>query len=132
MADHIHLFVSIPPKFSVSETVHQFKGYSARKIFLEFPWLKQYGVGEKRFWGGHLWSLGYFFRSVGSTTDEAVEFYIRITQDKQLREKYYMIVGSTDNKATTEDPYIEFMKNKSKRSEIKNNPNQKTLSSFCS
>ncbi len=132
MADHIHLFVSIPPKFSVSETVHQFKGYSARKIFLEFPWLKQYEVGEKRFWGGHLWSRGYFFRSVGSTTDEAVEFYIKITQDKQLREKYYMIVGSTDNKATTEDPYIEFMRNRSKRSEIKNNSNQKTLSSFCS
>ena len=36
MEDHVHLFVSIPPKFSVSETVRYFKGYSARKIFLEF------------------------------------------------------------------------------------------------
>lgn len=54
MEDHVHLFVSIPPKFSVSETVQYFKGYSARKIFLEFPWLKQFEVDEKRFWGGHL------------------------------------------------------------------------------
>ncbi len=51
MEDHVHLFVSIPPKFSVSETVQYFKGYSARKIFLEFPWLKQFEIGEKRFWG---------------------------------------------------------------------------------
>ena len=56
---------------------------------MEFPWLKQFEVGEKRFWGGHLWSRGYFFRSVGSTTDQAVEFYIKISQDKKKREKYY-------------------------------------------
>ncbi len=37
--------------------------------------------------GRTFWLRGYFFRSVGSTTDEAVEFYIKITQDKQLREK---------------------------------------------
>ena len=49
MEDHVHLFVSIPPKFSVSQTMQYFKGYSARKIFLEFPWLKQFEVGEKRF-----------------------------------------------------------------------------------
>jgi putative transposase len=131
MEDHIHLFVSIPPKYSVSETVHRFKGYSAYRLFHEFPWLKQYKYGEKRFWGGHLWSRGYFFRSVGSTTDEAVEFYIKITQDKHLREKYYTVVGTTNQNTTTEDPYIEFLKNKSNPSEHKNNPNQKTLFSFC-
>ena len=31
MEDHVHLFVSIPPKFSVSETVQYFKGYSGRR-----------------------------------------------------------------------------------------------------
>src|SRR5450759_3843843 len=86
MEDHVHLFVSIPPKFSVSDTVQYFKVYSARKIFLEFPWLKQFEVGEKRFWGGHLWSRGYFFRSVGSTTDQAVEFLslIHISEPTRL------------------------------------------------
>jgi len=130
MEDHIHLFVSIPPKYSVSDTVHRFKGYSAYRLFKEFPWLKQYKYGEKRFWGGHFWSRGYFFRSVGSTTDEAVEFYIKITQDKQLREKYYTTVGLTDNKTITEDPYIEFFRDRLKSTELKYDRHQKTLSSF--
>ena len=67
---------------------------------MEFPWLKQFEVGEKRFWGGHLWSRGYFFRSVGSTTDQAVEFYIKISQDKKQREKYYSTGNNKKNRAT--------------------------------
>jgi putative transposase len=130
VGDHVHLFVSIPPKYSVSDTVQRFKGYSAYRLFQEFPWLKQYKYGEKRFWGGHFWSRGYFFRSVGSTTDEAVEFYIKITQDKQLREKYYTTVGSMDKKTTAEDPYVEFLRNQSKYRKSKTNLHQKNLSSF--
>ena len=128
MEDHVHLFVSIPPKFSVSDTVQYFKGYSARKIFLKFPWLKQFQVGEKRFWGGHLWSRGYFFRSVGSTTDQAVEFYIKISQDKRQREKYYSTGNNKNNRTTSEDPYIEFLQSKLKQSEQKHE--QRTLSTF--
>jgi len=85
------LFVSIPPKFSVSDTVQYFKGYSARKIFLEFPWLKQFELGEKRFWGGHLWSRGYFFRSVGSTTDKAVEFYVKSVKTKNKEKNIILL-----------------------------------------
>lgn len=40
--DHVHLFVLMPPKFSVSSTVQYFKEYSAYKIFKESPWLKEY------------------------------------------------------------------------------------------
>jgi putative transposase len=111
MADHVHIFVLISPRFSVSQVVQYFKGYSARRIFEEYPWLKEYKPGEKRFWGGHLWSRGYFFRSVGSTTDEAVEFYIKVTQDRRLREKYYTGAGSSRRGgAAVEDPYIEHLK----------------------
>jgi len=69
--------------------------------------------------GGHLWSRGYFFRSVGSTTDQAVEFYIKISQDKKQREKYYSTGNNKNNRATTEDPYIEFLQSKLKQSEQK-------------
>jgi hypothetical protein len=75
-----------------------------------------------------LWSRGYFFRSVGSTTDQAVEFYIKISQDKKQREKYYSTGNNKKNKATTEDPYIEFLQSKLKQSEKKHE--QKTLSTF--
>lgn len=128
MGDHIHLFVSTPPKFSVSQLVHRFKGYSAYKIFKEYSWLKEYKPGEKRFWGGHLWSRGYFFRSVGSTTDEAVEFYIKITQDRRLREKYYT-ASDSDGIGVADDPYIEYLKGGHRRFKIKDEK-QKTLDAF--
>lgn len=90
MEDHVHLFVALKPWQCPSDVVHKFKGYSAYKLFRMFPELKIREPGKRRFWGGHFWSSGYFFRSVGSTTDRAVEFYIKISQDKELRDKYYV------------------------------------------
>ena len=103
--DHIHLFVALKPDQSVSWAMHKFKGRSAHELFEAFPWLKEWKVWKMRFWGGHLWSPGYFFRSVGSTTNEAVDFYIKISQDKSMREKYYSMVGSPH-----EDTYVTFIK----------------------
>ena len=69
-ANHIHVFLSFKPTVCVSDVFHKLKGISSRKLFQKFPELK------KRYWGGHLWSRGKFFRSVGSTTDQAVKHYI--------------------------------------------------------
>ena len=74
MPDHIHIFVSFKPSVCVSDVFHKLKGISAREIFLVFPELR------KKYWGGHLWSRGKFFRSVGSTTDRAVKHYIESSQ----------------------------------------------------
>jgi len=103
--DHIHLFIALRPDQSVSWAVHKFKGRAAHELFTTYPWLKVGRVGDKRFWGGHLWSEGYFFRSVGSTTNEAVDFYIKVSQDKKMRDKYYSMVGGCQ-----EDPYVTFLK----------------------
>ncbi len=43
--DHVHIYVSYPPKISVSEMVRFFKGRSSKKIQDEFPQL------SKRYWG---------------------------------------------------------------------------------
>jgi len=112
MANHIHLFVSIPSTLSISQIVKYFKGISSRKMFLAFPWLKFCEPGRERFWGGHFWSRGYFFRSVGSTTDKAVEFYIKVTQNHHLKEKYYTSVGKSKNHGLIDDPYIEYLQGK--------------------
>ena len=74
MPDHIHVFLSFKPNVSVSEVFHKLKGISAKRLFDTFPQLR------KRYWGGHLWSRGKFFRSVGSTTDRAVKHYIEFSQ----------------------------------------------------
>ena len=63
-----------------------------------------------------------------STTDQAVEFYIKISQDKKQRDKYYSTGNNKNNRATTEDPYIEFLQSKLKQSEQKHE--QRTLSTF--
>lgn len=61
--EHIHMQVSIPPYLSVSKIVQYLKGKSSRKIQQEFPELKQ------RYWGRHLWAIGYFVRTTGNVTD---------------------------------------------------------------
>ena len=68
--DHVHLFVSAPPKWSASEIMRRVKGRSARKLFEEFPRLK------KRYWGKHLWARGYFCVTSGELTQEMVEQYL--------------------------------------------------------
>ena len=68
--DHVHLFVSVPPRMSISEVVRVFKCVSARVLFEEFPILKE------KLWGGHLWSDGYAVRTAGIVTSEKIEQYI--------------------------------------------------------
>jgi putative transposase len=65
--DHIHLHLSYPPKVSVSELVKRIKGRSARLLLDEFTELK------KRYWGQHLWGIGYGAWSTGNITDEMVQ-----------------------------------------------------------
>jgi putative transposase len=72
--DHIHLLVSSPPHVSVSKLVQYIKGYSSRKLQMEYKEL------NKQFWGQHLWARGYFAASSGNVTDEVIAEYIR-TQD---------------------------------------------------
>ena len=69
MPDHIHMCVSIPPKFSVSHTVGFLKGKSAVRIHRELQ-------GQRRMTGLHFWATGYWVSTVGA--DEAkVRQYIR-------------------------------------------------------
>ena len=74
MEDHIHLFIEMHPTHSVSKTFQLFKGITARRLFQQFPKLKY------QLWGGHLWTRGKFFRSVGEVTNERIEFYINESQ----------------------------------------------------
>ncbi len=59
MDDHVHIFLSAPPRYSPAQVVPRLKSISARMVFQEFPEVKQ------QLWGGELWNDGYFVRSVG-------------------------------------------------------------------
>ena len=69
-ADHLHLFVDIPPHVCVSEFVKIAKGRSSRKIQIEFPSLR------KEYWGRHFWGRGFFSSTSGNVTDEIINNYI--------------------------------------------------------
>ena len=76
--DHIHLFLSFPPKVSISKVVGLFKAVSAREIRREFPGIK------RQLWGGEFWEDGYFVRTVGDkVTAEIIKKYIRFHEQKK-------------------------------------------------
>ena len=68
--DHVHLHLSYPPKLSISDLVKRIKGRSARLMLDEFSELK------RRYWGQHLWGIGYGAWSTGNITDEMVQDYL--------------------------------------------------------
>ena len=73
--DHIHLHLSYPPKLSISEILKRLKGRSAKILLLEYSELK------KRYWGGHLWGIGYGAWSTGNITDEMIQEYLNHHKD---------------------------------------------------
>ena len=82
--DHVHICISIPPKYAVSNVVGYLKGKSAIKIFDRHVGLK------KRYWGRHFWGRGYFVVSSGTITDEMIMEYIE-NQDIEDKEGDFKI-----------------------------------------
>ena len=69
--DHIHLLISFPPRYSISEVVKTMKSISARVLFKEYPSIK------KELWNKEIWEDGYFARTVGDRmTADIIERYI--------------------------------------------------------
>ena len=76
--DHIHCFVSAPPKLSITDIVRWMKGISGRKLLMEFPEIK------KHLWNGHLWNGSFFVETIGSTSEENIHKYIESQKTHQL------------------------------------------------
>lgn len=83
MPDHVHMLLSIPPKYAVSQVVGYIKGKSAIHL------ARVYGERKQNFVGQHFWARGYFVSTVGR--DEAViRHYIRMQDaaDHQLEQMH--------------------------------------------
>ena len=68
--NHIHMFVEIPPKVSVSDFMRRVKGCASRKIQQEFQELRA------RYWGRRFWARGYFCTTSGNVTNQIILDYI--------------------------------------------------------
>jgi putative transposase len=78
LVDHVHMLISIPPKYSVAQVVGYIKGKSAIHIARTYMGKKQNFVGQ------NFWARGYFVSTVGR--DEAViREYIRNQEEEDKR-----------------------------------------------
>jgi putative transposase len=70
MVDHVHMPISIPPKYAVSQVVGYIKGKSAIHL------ARVYGERKRNFVGQHFWARGYFVSTVGRD-EELIRQYIQ-------------------------------------------------------
>jgi putative transposase len=78
-ADHVHMMISIPPKYSVSQVIGYMKGKSAIYIARTFAGRK------KNFVGQHFWARGYFVSTVGRD-ESVIREYIRAHDREDQRQ----------------------------------------------
>ena len=78
MPDHIHMMISIPPKYAVSQVIGYIKGKSAIHI------ARTYQNRKRNFVGENFWARGYFVSTVGRDED-VVREYIRNQEKEDIR-----------------------------------------------
>ena len=76
--DHVHMLISIPPKFSVSQVVGYIKGKSAIYV------ARQYMGKPRNFWGEHFWARGYYVSTVGRD-EKTIREYIQKQEEEDRR-----------------------------------------------
>ncbi len=78
MLDHVHMMISIPPKYAVSQVVGFIKGKSAIHIARTYHGRKRNCVGH------HFWARGYFVSTVGRD-EQVIREYIRHQEEENRR-----------------------------------------------
>ena len=80
--DHVHIFLSFPPRYSISKAVGILKSISGSVIFQEHP------DAKKELWSGEFWEDGYFARTVGDkVTEEVIRKYIKYHREQEKSPK---------------------------------------------
>ena len=85
MADHVHMLISIPPKYSVAQVIGYIKGKSAihvARTFLDRP---------RNYVGQHFWARGYFVSTVGRDETAIREYIQRQEIEDQRLEQLRML-----------------------------------------
>jgi len=78
LVDHVHMLISIPPKYSVAQVIGYIKGKSAIHV------ARTYFDRKRNFVGHHFWARGYFVSTVGRD-ENAIREYIRKQEAEDRR-----------------------------------------------
>ncbi|MGI9951255.1 IS200/IS605 family transposase [Moorellaceae bacterium AZ2] len=73
--DHVHLFVSAPPRHAPSVLINTIKGYTSRYLRQKFPELSKQT-------GPRLWTRTYYVGTAGTVSAETIQRYIAECQDE--------------------------------------------------
>ena len=84
MTDHVHMCISIPPKYSVSNVVGYLKGKSAISI------AKKFRGRQRNFNGEEFWARGYFVSTVGLDEEMVVNYIRHQEQEDEHRDQLKM------------------------------------------
>jgi len=76
--DHVHMMISIPPKYAVSQVIGFIKGKSAIHI------ARTYAGRKRNYVGQHFWARGYFVSTVGRD-EQVIREYIRHQEKEDHR-----------------------------------------------
>jgi len=77
--DHIHMYVSIPPKYAVSDVMGYLKGKSALMLFDRYPQYREKTSGK------NFWARGYYVATVGNVNEDTILKYIK---EQEENDKY--------------------------------------------
>ena len=78
--DHVHLIVSILPKYAVSEFMGYLKGKLALRLFQKYESL------GRRYWGRHLWARGYCVSTIG-LDEEKIRKYVQWQEQHEKQDE---------------------------------------------
>jgi putative transposase len=76
--DHVHMMISIPPKYAVSQVIGYIKGKSAIHL------ARVYGERKRNFVGQHFWARGFWVSTVGRD-EKVIREYIRKQEEEDKR-----------------------------------------------
>ncbi len=79
VADHVHMMISIPPKYAVAQVI----GFIKRKSAIHIA--RHFGERRRNFVGHHFWARGYFASTVGRD-EEVIRRYIRRQEAEDQRQ----------------------------------------------
>jgi putative transposase len=86
MKDHIHMLLTIPPKFSVANAIGFLKDKSAIRIFRDYLQVK------RNFTGRHFWARGYCVSTVG-LDEQMIHEYIKSQEREEKRQEQMRLDG---------------------------------------
>ena len=78
VVDHVHMLISIPPKYAVAQVIGYIKGKSAIHI------ARTVGGSQRNFTGEHFWARGYFVSTVGRD-EKTIREYIQRQEQEDRR-----------------------------------------------